>query len=41
MDIPTVLFAVGAFVALLKKVDLLYILLTGAVLSILVFGLLF
>jgi chromate transporter len=39
VDIPTVLFAVGAFVALLKKVDLLYILLTGAVLSILVFGL--
>jgi chromate transporter len=39
VDIPTVLFAVGAFVALSKKVDLLYILLTGAVLSILVFGL--
>jgi chromate transporter len=39
VDIPTVLFAVGAFVALLKKVELLYILLTGAVLSIVVFGL--
>jgi chromate transporter len=39
VDIPTVLFAAGAFVALLKKVDLLYILLTGAALSILVFGL--
>jgi chromate transporter len=38
VDIPTVLFAVGAFVALLKKVDLVYILLTGAILSILLFG---
>jgi len=28
----------GAFLALLKKVDLAYILLTGAILSILLFG---
>jgi chromate transporter len=38
VDIPTVLFAVGAFIALLKKIDLSYILLTGAILSILLFG---
>jgi hypothetical protein len=40
VDIPTVLFAVGAFIALLKKIDLAYILLAGAILSLLVFGLL-
>jgi chromate transporter len=39
VDFPTVAFAAAAFIALLKKVDLLYILLTGAVLSIVVFGL--
>jgi chromate transporter len=39
IDFPTVAFAAAAFIALLKKVDLLYILLTGAVLSIVVFGL--
>lgn len=39
VDIPSVLFAAGAFIALLKKVDLAYILAAGAILSILVFGL--
>jgi len=39
VDIPSVLFTGGAFIALLKKVDLAYILATGAILSILVFGL--
>jgi len=39
VDFPSVAFAATAFIALLKKVDLPYILLTGAVLSILVFGL--
>jgi chromate transporter len=38
VDIPTILFAVAAFIALLKKIDLSYILLTGAILSILLFG---
>jgi len=38
VDIPSILFAVGAFIALLKKIDLSYILLTGAILSILLFG---
>ena len=38
VDIPSVLFAAGAFIALLKKVDLAYILAVGAILSILVFG---
>ena len=38
VDIPSVIFTAGAFLALLKKVDLAYILLTGAILSILVFG---
>jgi chromate transporter len=38
VDIPSILFAVGAFIALLKKIDLPYILLTGAILSILLFG---
>jgi len=40
VDIPTALLAGAAFVALLKKVDLAYILLAGAVLSVLIFGLL-
>jgi chromate transporter len=40
VDIPTILFAAAAFIALLKKIDLAYILLTGAILSLLVFGLL-
>ena len=39
VDIPTVLFTAGAFLALLKKVDLSYILLAGAILSIILFGL--
>jgi chromate transporter len=39
VDFPSIAFAATAFIALLKKVDLPYILLTGAVLSILVFGL--
>lgn len=38
VDIPTILFSLGTFLSLLKKVDLAYILLTGAILSILVFG---
>jgi len=38
VDIPSVIFTVAAFAALLKKIDLSYILLTGAVLSILLFG---
>ena len=39
VDIPSMVFAGGAFLALLKKVDLSYILLAGAILSILLFGL--
>jgi len=38
VDIPSVIFTLAAFIALLKKVDLAYILATGAVLSILIFG---
>jgi chromate transporter len=38
VDIPSVVFTLAAFIALLKKVDLAYILATGAVLSILTFG---
>lgn len=38
VDIPSILFTVGAFIGLLKKIDLSYILLTGAALSILLFG---
>jgi chromate transporter len=38
VDIPSVVFAAGAFIALLKKVDLAYILAAGAALSILFFG---
>jgi chromate transporter len=39
VDIPSVLFAAAAFIALLKKVDLAYILAGGAILSIIIFGL--
>jgi len=39
VDIPSVLFTVAAFIALLKKVDLAYILAAGAILSIILFGL--
>ena len=39
VDIPSVIFTAGAFIALLKKIDLSYILLTGAILSIVLFGL--
>ena len=38
VDIPSVIFAAAAFLALLKKVSLPYILLVGGFLSILVFG---
>jgi len=40
VDIPSVIFTVAAFIALLKKIDLSYILLVGGILSILLFGLL-
>jgi chromate transporter len=40
VDLPTAVFAAAAFIALLKKADLAYILAAGAVLSVLVFGLL-
>jgi hypothetical protein len=35
---PSVIFTAGAFIALIKKVDLAYILAVGAGLSILVFS---
>jgi chromate transporter len=38
VDIPSVIFTAGSFIALLKKIDLSYILLIGAILSILTFG---
>jgi chromate transporter len=38
VDIPSIIFAGAAFIALLKKIDLPYILLSGTILSILVFG---
>ena len=38
VDIPSILFTIGAFIALLKKIELSYILLTGATLSLLLFG---
>ena len=38
VDIPSVIFSLVAFLALLKKVDLVYILLAGAILSMLIFG---
>jgi chromate transporter len=40
VDIPSIIFAAAAFFALLKKIDLLYILLSGGILSMLIFGLL-
>jgi len=39
VDLPTTVFAAAAFIALLKKADLSYILLTGAIISIVLFGL--
>jgi chromate transport protein ChrA len=38
VDLPSIVFSAGAFLALLKKVDLAYILLAGAILSMLIFG---
>ena len=38
VDIPSVIFTVAAFVALVKKIELSYVLLLGAILSILMFG---
>jgi hypothetical protein len=40
VDIPSMMIAGAAFIALLKKIDLLYILVFGGILSILFFGLL-
>jgi chromate transporter len=40
VDIPSIIFAGAAFLALFKKIALPYILLSGAILSILIFGLL-
>ena len=41
VDIPSVIFTMVTFIALLKKIDLSYILLAGAILSILLFGFVF
>jgi len=38
VDTPIIIIAGAAFLALLKKIDLPYILLIGGILSILVFG---
>ena len=38
VDLPSVIFTAGAFIALIKKVELAYILAVGAGLSILIFG---
>jgi chromate transporter len=38
VDIPSVIFTAAAFIALLNKIDLSYILLIGTILSILTFG---
>jgi chromate transporter len=38
VDIPSVIFTGAAFVALLKKIDPIYVLLPGAILSIFIFG---
>ncbi len=38
IDLPSVLMFLGAFLALHKKIDIAYILLIGAVLSVLIFG---
>jgi hypothetical protein len=40
VDVPSILFAGAAFFAILKKIDLLYILISGTILSILIFSLL-
>jgi hypothetical protein len=40
VDIPSVILGGAAFFAILKKIDLLYILICGTILSILIFGLL-
>ena len=40
VDIPSILMAAAAFLAIYKKVSLPYILLSGGILSILLFGLL-
>ncbi len=41
VDIPSVIFTLVAFAALLKRIALPYILLAGAIFSVLIFGLLF
>jgi chromate transport protein ChrA len=41
VDIPRILMAAAAFFAIYKKISLPYILLTGGVLSILIYGFLF
>jgi chromate transport protein ChrA len=41
VDIPRVLMAAAAFIAIYKKISLSYILLAGGLLSILIYGLLF
>ena len=38
VDIPSIILAGAAFLALLKKIGLPYILLSGGILSILIFG---
>lgn len=38
IDLPGALMFIGAFLALIKKIDPVYILLVGAVLSVLIFG---
>ena len=38
VDVASVAFTVVTFIALLKKIDLSYILLAGAIISIFVFG---
>jgi hypothetical protein len=40
VDTPIIIIAEAAFLALLKKIDLSYILLTGGILFILIFGVL-
>ena len=41
VDIPRILMAAGAFLAIYKKISLSYILLAGGLLSILIYGFLF
>ena len=41
VDIPRILMAAAAFFAIYKKIDLPYVLLTGGILSILIYGFLF